>query len=188
MGTSLINTTPANTYPALIKVGDNTTIDGALQALSDGEGNDLPLEVSSTAVNFTGLVTGLPPQQRGFYPYTVTIGTTTGVLTSITSATAPSGANLVGATGWAFAISGNNVSITHPLGNTILLGVVKGINGAQVLIRTYTGTTTITASVFQNSTYTVVTFYANTSNNAGYSGSSTNANALRIIIFSTVYL
>jgi hypothetical protein len=56
MGTSLFNTTPAATYPALIKVGDNTSIDGALKTLSDGAGNDLPIQVSSTVTNFTGNV------------------------------------------------------------------------------------------------------------------------------------
>jgi hypothetical protein len=53
MGTSLFNTTPAATYPALIKIGDNTSIDGTLKTLSDGAGNDLPIQVSSTATNFT---------------------------------------------------------------------------------------------------------------------------------------
>ena len=56
MGTSLFNTTPAATYPALIKVGDNTFIDGTLKTLSDGAGNDLPIQVSSTVTNFTGNV------------------------------------------------------------------------------------------------------------------------------------
>jgi hypothetical protein len=54
MGTSLFNTTPAATYPALLKVGDNTSIDGTLKTLSDGAGNDLPIQVSSTVTNFTG--------------------------------------------------------------------------------------------------------------------------------------
>jgi len=190
MGTSLINTTPANTYPALIKVGDNTSIDGTLQALSDGAGNDLPMEVSSTAVNFTGMVTGLPAQQNGFYPYTITVGTTTGTISAITSATAPSGANLVGATGWAFSFSGINIVVTHPLGDTILWATTKGVNGTSVTIIPYFGNTMTTANtaLYQNSTYTVVTFYSNTSTNAGYNGSATNPNAFRIVFLSTVYL
>jgi hypothetical protein len=195
MGTSLINTTPANTYPALIKVGDNTPVDGTLQALSDGEGNDLPIEVSSTAVNFTGFVTGLPPQQRGFYPYTVTVGTTSGVISGITSAVAPSGANLIGAAGWLFSLSGTsnvNISVTHPLGNTIFFGTVagsftSGIAGASTMIRPYNGRTNITLSMFQNSTDTVITFYANTQNNAGYTNA-TNTNAFQINFYSSVYL
>ena len=190
MGTSLINTTPANTYPALIKVGDNTNIDGTLQALSDGAGNDLPLEISSTAVNFTGFVTGLPPQQRGFYRYTVTIGTTSGVISGITSAVAPSGLNLIGATGWAISFSGNNIAVTHPLGNTIYFAAVFGSFNAGTtnrLIRPYNGNSMSILSFYQNSTDTVVTFYANTSTNAGYSEITSNANAFQINFYSSVY-
>ena len=54
MGTSLTGLTPATTYDALIKVGDNGPIDGTLKALSDGLGNDLPMEASTTGINFTG--------------------------------------------------------------------------------------------------------------------------------------
>jgi hypothetical protein len=38
----------------LIKTGDNTAIDGTLKVLSDGNGNDLPMEVSTAGVNLTG--------------------------------------------------------------------------------------------------------------------------------------
>ena len=37
MGTTLNGTTPQNTYPSLIKVGDNGAVDATLQRLSDGE-------------------------------------------------------------------------------------------------------------------------------------------------------
>jgi hypothetical protein len=57
MGTSLTGLTPATTYDALIKVGDNGPIDGTLKRLSDGLGNDLPMEASTSAVNFTGTLT-----------------------------------------------------------------------------------------------------------------------------------
>jgi hypothetical protein len=53
MGTSLTGLTPATTYDALIKVGDNGPIDATLKALSDGLGNNLPMEVSTETVNFT---------------------------------------------------------------------------------------------------------------------------------------
>jgi len=53
MGISLTGLTPSTTYDALIKVGDNGPIDGTLKTLSDGLGNDLPMEVSTTGVNFT---------------------------------------------------------------------------------------------------------------------------------------
>ena len=54
MATSLTGLTPSTTYDALIKVGDNGPIDGTLKALSDGLGNDLPIQVSTAGVNFTG--------------------------------------------------------------------------------------------------------------------------------------
>jgi hypothetical protein len=57
MGTSLNGLTPAGTYPGLIKTGDNAPIDGTLKTLSDGNGNNLPMEASTTAVNFTGTLT-----------------------------------------------------------------------------------------------------------------------------------
>jgi hypothetical protein len=62
MGISLNGLTPAGTYPGLIKTGNNGPIDGTLKTLSDGNGNDLPMAVSTTAVNFTGdvLKNGLP--------------------------------------------------------------------------------------------------------------------------------
>jgi hypothetical protein len=53
MGISLNGLTPAGTYPGLIKTGDNTAISGTPKVLSDGLGNDLPMAVSTTAVNFT---------------------------------------------------------------------------------------------------------------------------------------
>jgi hypothetical protein len=57
MGISLNGLTPAGTYPGLIKTGDNTAIDGTLKVLSDGNGNNLPMEVSTTGVNFTNNLT-----------------------------------------------------------------------------------------------------------------------------------
>jgi hypothetical protein len=50
MGTTLNGTTPQNTYPSLIKVGDNGSLSGTAKVLSDGEGNDSILALSTTAV------------------------------------------------------------------------------------------------------------------------------------------
>jgi hypothetical protein len=57
MGTSLINTKPQDTYPGLLKTTDNAAISGTLKTLSDGNGNDFPMQISTTAVNFTGTLT-----------------------------------------------------------------------------------------------------------------------------------
>jgi hypothetical protein len=53
MGISLTGLTPSTTYDGLIKTGDNQPIEANVKKLSDGLGNDLPMEVSATAVNFT---------------------------------------------------------------------------------------------------------------------------------------
>jgi hypothetical protein len=50
MGTSLFNTTPSATYPALIKVTDNTTLNTTLKTLSDGSGNDSALQLSTQRI------------------------------------------------------------------------------------------------------------------------------------------
>jgi hypothetical protein len=57
MGTSLINTKPQDTYPGLLKTTDNAAISATLKTLSDGNGNDFPMQISTTAVNFTGTLT-----------------------------------------------------------------------------------------------------------------------------------
>ena len=68
MGTSLTGLTPATTYDALIKTGDNAPIDATLKTLSDGLGNNLPMEVSTTSINFTGTLlqsgTAVPTQAQ----------------------------------------------------------------------------------------------------------------------------
>ena len=56
----LTNKQISQTYDALIQTGTDNPIDGTLRPLQDGLGNELPIEVSTTGVNFTGTVTGIP--------------------------------------------------------------------------------------------------------------------------------
>ena len=53
MGTTLLGTKPQDTYTGLIKTGDSAALDGTLKTLSDGAGNDLPMQASTSAINFT---------------------------------------------------------------------------------------------------------------------------------------
>ena len=46
------------TFDGLLKTNDELPINGTLKTLQDGVGNDLPIQVSTTDVNFTGNVTG----------------------------------------------------------------------------------------------------------------------------------
>ena len=57
---SLQNLQISQTFPGLIKTNDELAISPTLKTLQDGAGNNLPMEVSTTGVNFTGTVTGIP--------------------------------------------------------------------------------------------------------------------------------
>jgi len=52
----LTGTLIGDTYPSLIKVGDNTPISSIMTPLTDGLGNELPMSMNDTTVNFTGNV------------------------------------------------------------------------------------------------------------------------------------
>ena len=106
MGTTLTGLTPATTYDALIKVGDNGPITGALKVLSDGLGTNLPMEASTTAINFTGTLT-----QAG---------------TTLQS-TLVSGTNIKTINGTSVLGSGNIAVVTSPSG---VAGAIQFSNGS----------------------------------------------------------
>lgn len=56
MGISLNGLTPANTYVALLKIGDNAFLTTSLQTISDGLGNNTPLKLSTLAVGVGAIV------------------------------------------------------------------------------------------------------------------------------------
>ena len=64
MGTSLSGLTPATTFDALIKVGDNSALTASLKTISDGEGNDSPLKLSTAAVGI-GSITNVENEING---------------------------------------------------------------------------------------------------------------------------
>jgi len=64
MGTSLSGLTPATTFDALIKVGDNSALTASLKTISDGEGNDSPLKLSTAAVGI-GSITNVETEING---------------------------------------------------------------------------------------------------------------------------
>jgi hypothetical protein len=104
MGISLTGLTPATTYDALIKVGDNGPIDGTLKVLSDGLGTNLPMEVSTTGVNLTGSPT----------VNSVAIANTTQVAAK--QDTLVSGTNIKTINGTSVLGSGNIAVVTSPSG------------------------------------------------------------------------
>jgi hypothetical protein len=115
MGISLTGLTPSTTYDALIKVGDNGPIDGTLKTLSDGLGNDLPMEVSTTGVNLTGSPT----------VNAVAIANTTQVAAK--QDTLVSGTNIKTINGASVLGSGNIPVVTSPSG---VAGAIQFSNGS----------------------------------------------------------
>lgn len=116
MGTSLNGLTPAGTYPGLIKTGDNAPIDGTLKTLSDGNGNNLPMAVSTTAVNFTNQL-----QQSG-------VAVPTASQVNAKQDTLVSGTNIKTINGTSVLGSGNIVTpSTNPSG---VAGAIQFSNGS----------------------------------------------------------
>jgi hypothetical protein len=115
MGISLNGLTPAGTYPGLIKTGDNTAISGTPKVLSDGNGNNLPMEVSTTGVNFTNQL-----QQGGVaVPTQANLAAKQDTLVSGTNIKTINGASLLG--------SGNIPVVTSPSG---VSGAIQFSNGS----------------------------------------------------------
>jgi hypothetical protein len=115
MGISLTGLTPATTYDALIKVGDNGPIDGTLKVLSDGLGTNLPMEASTTGVNLTGSPT----------VNSVAIANTTQVAAK--QDTLVSGTNIKTINGASVLGSGNIPVVTSPSG---VSGAIQFSNGS----------------------------------------------------------
>jgi hypothetical protein len=115
MGTSLNGLTPAGTYPGLIKTGDNAPIDGTLKTLSDGNGNNLPMAVSTTTINLTGTA-----QVGG-----VAIANTTQVAAK--QDTLVSGTNIKTINGASLLGSGDIPVVTSPSG---VAGAIQFSNGS----------------------------------------------------------
>ena len=55
MGTTLAGTQIRNTYQGILKTSNNTTVGGTLRVISDGEGNESALSLSSTEVKVNAL-------------------------------------------------------------------------------------------------------------------------------------
>ena len=58
MGSTLTNTQPKDTYKSLLKTSDSSELSATLKAVSDGNGNDSALSLSTSAIKVTGSITG----------------------------------------------------------------------------------------------------------------------------------
>ena len=115
MGISLYGLTPATTYDALIKTGDNEPLTASLKVLSDGVGTNLPMEASTTAINFTGAL-----QQSG-------VAVPTASQVAAKQDTLVSGTNIKTINGTSVLGSGNIAVVTSPSG---VAGAIQFSNGS----------------------------------------------------------
>ena len=116
MGISLYGLTPATTYDALIKTGDNEPLTASLKVLSDGVGTNLPMEASTTGINFTGAL-----QQSG-------VAVPTASQVAAKQDTLVSGTNIKTINGTSVLGSGNIVTpTTSPSG---VAGAIQFSNGS----------------------------------------------------------
>jgi hypothetical protein len=115
--------------------------------------------------------TGAPGSGGTSTPYKLVVNVAGGVINSITSLLDPSGSNINGVGGWSVVAnspSANAIQITHPLGKPLTDFTSLGINGSNVLTRSFIATATSQYSVFQNSGYTTATIYSASAGNGGY--------------------
>lgn len=56
MASTLTGKTPKSTYKGLLKTSDNGNISSSLKTISDGEGNESALAVSTTEVSVSGVI------------------------------------------------------------------------------------------------------------------------------------
>ena len=56
---ALTGNSVGTSYQGLLKTTDNAALDATLKTLTDGAGNNAPMEMSTTGVNFTGTVSGI---------------------------------------------------------------------------------------------------------------------------------
>lgn len=101
MGSTLTGNTVASTYAGLLKTTDTGAVNSTLKTVSDGNGNDTALQVSTTAVNTTG---------------DFTVATNKLSVTSSTGNTNVAG-NLT--------VNGNKLTVLSATGNTSIAGTLS---------------------------------------------------------------
>jgi hypothetical protein len=105
---SLVNQKIKDTYEGLIKTSDDQPIGGTLKNLQDGNGGVLPIQVSTSTINFTGTVTGI--NAGGMVPGTATDSIKSADTLTTNAATASANDTIAIGNG-ASATSGSNIAI-----------------------------------------------------------------------------
>jgi len=145
---SLENLQINDTFPGLIKTNNEAAVDGTLRTLQDGAGNNLPIEVSTSGVNFTGTVTGLPADVNTTYDlYSDQSGANVAINLQGSDATLDT-INLV---------AGTNITLTNT-GLDITIDATGGGGGSPTRVGLYNTTiATVTATSGEFYTFNIPT-------------------------------
>ena len=148
---TLTGTSIALTYPSLIKIGDNTTIDSTLKRLSDGIGSGSALLISDNSAQVSGslsVVGGLTANLASIF-YGGIIGSLTGNATTAGSATTAQTASAVANLNQTLVVTGSviisgsaNAVIVAPIHTASPTGSLTGslyINTTTNKLYVYTG-------------------------------------------------
>lgn len=133
MGTPLTGSTVASTYTSLLKTTDNAALTASLRTISDGNGNDSALQISSAGVASTGTlaVTGAASLSSLSTSGNITVGgnlVVTGTTTLSAGLSVPGTLSCTGN----FAVNTNKFTVDATSGNASVLGTL-GVTGVTSL-------------------------------------------------------
>lgn len=104
-------------------------------------------------------------------PYKLVVNISSNAVQAVTALYDPAGVNINGVDGWSVAVNTpnpNSITITHPLGVPLTDFFSLGINGTNVITKSFVSLSSAAYSVIQNSAFTTATIYAISANNAGF--------------------
>jgi hypothetical protein len=145
MGTPLTGSTVASTYTSLLKTTDNAALTASLRTISDGNGNDSALQISSAGVASTGTlsVTGAASLSSLSTSGNITVGgnlVVTGTTTLSAGLSVPGTLSCTGN----FEVGAAKFTVAAASGNTVVAGTLD-----------VTGNTTLSGDLAVNGNTTI---------------------------------
>ena len=161
MGTPLTGSTVASTYTSLLKTTDNAALTASLRTISDGNGNDSALQISSAGVASTGTlaVTGATNLSTLTTSGNTVIGGTLNVSGATTLTGNLSVPGTLSSTG-DFAVNTNKFNVAASSGNTSVAGTL-GVTGnfevgaAKFTVAAASGNTVVGGTLNSNGNFEV---------------------------------
>lgn len=178
MGTPLTGSTVASTYTALLKTTDNAALTASLRTISDGNGNDSALQLSTAGVASTGTlaVTGAASLSSLSTSGNITVGgnlVVTGTTTLSAGLSVPGTLSCTGN----FSVNTNKFTVDATSGNASVLGTlgVTGVTSLSSLSTSGAATVGTTLGVTGNFSVATNKFTVDASNGNALAAGTLNA-------------